>query len=98
MNRQQDPISAARHDIVGFQEEVARNDAAALVNSICRANQPATEQELAARCGSLHDHSPNGLLEDNEVDLAFARAYAQGTIPVSPFVRIFTVLICTLTY
>ncbi|KAG8721959.1 hypothetical protein FRC09_007072 [Ceratobasidium sp. 395] len=76
-SRRLDPASAARADLIAFNEAVARGDAASFVQSVTR------RDEHTARCADPGPLDPHGLLEDDEEMLVHARALATGTLPVS---------------
>ncbi|KAF8760052.1 hypothetical protein RHS01_02173 [Rhizoctonia solani] len=78
----QDPISAARADMVAFNKEVRKGSATSFAKAVTRANRRQSNKELEARCGPMRDRSANGLLPDDEEDIAATQAFAQGTVPV----------------
>ncbi|KAF8675502.1 hypothetical protein RHS04_06697 [Rhizoctonia solani] len=80
-NRQQDPISAARANMVAFNKEVRKGSATLFAEAVTRANRRQSNKELEARCGPMRDRSANGLLPDDEEDIAATQAFAQGTVP-----------------
>ncbi|QRV93926.1 LON domain serine protease [Ceratobasidium sp. AG-Ba] len=80
-NRRLDPVSAARADMVAFNEEVARGNAASFVQSATRANRRESDKGMSARCGPMRNRSVNGLLDDNKEELAQVQAFAEGRFP-----------------
>ncbi|GAB1528370.1 hypothetical protein RhiTH_011564 [Rhizoctonia solani] len=71
-SRRLDPVSAARADMLKFNKAVAQGKAPSLIKSVRRESQGATQ------CGSPTSRPPDGLLEDNEEDLAQAKACAKS--------------------
>ncbi|QRV76878.1 Formin-like protein 20 [Ceratobasidium sp. AG-Ba] len=80
-NRRLDPVSAARADMVSFNREVAQGNATSFVESASRANRRKSDTGMTARCGPMRDRSANGLLDDDEEELAQTQAFAQGGFP-----------------
>jgi hypothetical protein len=85
-NRRLDPVSAARADMVAFNEDVAQGRARSFVESATRANRRRSNEG----CGPVRDRPAHGLVEDDEEDLAAAQAFAKGTYPVSPILSTIT--------
>ncbi|KAF8670469.1 hypothetical protein RHS04_08598 [Rhizoctonia solani] len=71
-SRRLDPVSAARANMLKFNKAVAQGKAPSLIKSVRRESQGATQ------CGSPTSRPPDGLLEDNEEDLAQAKARAKS--------------------
>ncbi|QRV99082.1 hypothetical protein RhiJN_27101 [Ceratobasidium sp. AG-Ba] len=86
-NRRLDPVSAARADMVAFNEEVACGNAASFVESATRANRRENDEGMIARCGPMRNRSANGLLDDDEEELAQVQAFAEGRFPKSAGTR-----------
>ncbi|KAG8793368.1 hypothetical protein FRC12_002888 [Ceratobasidium sp. 428] len=75
--RRLDPVSAARADMIAFNEAVARGEATSFVESVTR------QSENTARCTVPNSRPLHELLEDEEEALAQAMAYAEGKLPGS---------------
>ncbi|GAB1528425.1 hypothetical protein RhiTH_011619 [Rhizoctonia solani] len=67
-----DPVSTAQANMLKFNKAVAQGKAPSLIKSVRRKSQGATQ------CGSPTSRPPDGLLEDNEEDLAQAKAHAKS--------------------
>ncbi|KAG8722633.1 hypothetical protein FRC09_005936 [Ceratobasidium sp. 395] len=73
--RRLDPVSAARADMIAFNEAVARGEATSFVESVTRQTDP------SARCTAPSSRDPHELLEDDEEMMAQAEAYAASKLP-----------------
>ncbi|QRW22141.1 hypothetical protein RhiXN_09728 [Rhizoctonia solani] len=73
-----DPVSAAQANMLKFNKAVAQGKAPSLIESVRRKSQGATQ------CGSPTSRPPDGLLEDNEEDLAQAKACAKSRNLLDP--------------
>ncbi|CEL59040.1 LON domain serine protease, putative [Rhizoctonia solani AG-1 IB] len=74
-SRRLDPVSAAREDMIAFNRAVAQGEAESFVDSVTQRNKRTT---LHAAPESRPAH---GLLDDNEVELSQAEAYAKSKWP-----------------
>ncbi|KAG8795239.1 hypothetical protein FRC12_016880 [Ceratobasidium sp. 428] len=73
--RRLDPQSAARADLIAFNEAVARGEATSFIESVTR------QTETSARCTAPTSRPLHELLEDDEEMMAQAQAYAEGKLP-----------------
>ncbi|KAG9084474.1 hypothetical protein FRC06_004070 [Ceratobasidium sp. 370] len=81
-NRRLDPISAARADMVAFNDEVRQGNVESFVQSVTRQSKR-PRNEHAGGCGPIRrDRSRNDLLDDNEEELARVQAHAEGRAPM----------------
>ncbi|KAG9088020.1 hypothetical protein FRC06_002258 [Ceratobasidium sp. 370] len=86
-NRRLDPISAARTDMVAFNDEVARGNTESFVRSVTHQSKR-PRNDRTGRCRpTRHRRSLNDLLDDNEEELAQAQALAEGRAPIPGFSR-----------
>ncbi|KAG8720796.1 hypothetical protein FRC08_018132 [Ceratobasidium sp. 394] len=80
-NRRLDPVSAARADMMAFNDEVTRGNTESFVQSVTRQSKRPRKERTGA-CGPIRrDRSLNDLLADNEEELAQAQALAEGRAP-----------------
>ncbi|KAG9094268.1 hypothetical protein FRC06_010997 [Ceratobasidium sp. 370] len=81
-NRRLDPVSAARADLVAFNNEIAQQRATSFMESATRANRRRGDG-VGQRSGPMlnRDRPADGLLDDDEELLAQAQAFAAGQFP-----------------
>ncbi|KAG9088432.1 hypothetical protein FS749_002169 [Ceratobasidium sp. UAMH 11750] len=80
-NRRLDPISAARADMVAFNDEVAQGNTESFTDSVRRRNRRRQDQdEHTGRCSPI-ERSLDDLLSDDEELLAQIEAFAKGKTP-----------------
>ncbi|KAG8679717.1 hypothetical protein FRC08_016793 [Ceratobasidium sp. 394] len=86
-NRRLDPISAARADMVAFNDEVAQGNSESFLESVRRRNRRRQDQdERTGRSGPI-GRSLSDLLSDDEELLAQVEAFAKGQNPRSKLPR-----------
>ncbi|KAG9093162.1 hypothetical protein FS749_014955 [Ceratobasidium sp. UAMH 11750] len=80
-NRRLDPISAARADMLAFNNEVTQGNTESFLETVRRRNRRRQDQdERTGRCGPI-ERSLNDLLSDDEELLAQIEAFAKGKNP-----------------
>ncbi|KAG9083275.1 hypothetical protein FRC06_004610 [Ceratobasidium sp. 370] len=83
-NRRLDPISAARADMIAFNDEIAQGNTESFLESVRRRNRRRQDQdERTSPSGPIRRRSHNELLDDDEELLAQAEAFATGRTPRS---------------
>ncbi|KAG9098213.1 hypothetical protein FRC06_006638, partial [Ceratobasidium sp. 370] len=81
-NRRLDPISAARADMVAFNDEVTQGNPESFVRSVTRQSKRPRNERTSGSAPICHHRSMNDLLDDNEAELAQVQALEKGRAPV----------------
>ncbi|KAF8601918.1 hypothetical protein BDV93DRAFT_509755 [Ceratobasidium sp. AG-I] len=80
-SRRSDPVSAARADMLAYNQELVEGRARSTVQDAIRHNRLQVNEEMRARSGPTRKRSLNGLVDDDEETRAHAEAFAAGTFP-----------------
>ncbi|KAG9101533.1 hypothetical protein FRC06_002951 [Ceratobasidium sp. 370] len=75
-NRRLDPVSAARADMMAYNQDVVEGRAPSAIEEATRHNR-----QQVGEVRPTVNRSANGLMEDNEEMVAHAEAFAAGTFP-----------------
>ncbi|KAF8594470.1 hypothetical protein BDV93DRAFT_515750 [Ceratobasidium sp. AG-I] len=80
-SRRNDPVSAARADMLAYNQELVEGRARSTVQDAIRHNRLEADEEMRARPGPMRNRPLNGLMDDDEETRAHAEAFAAGTFP-----------------
>ncbi|KAF8598167.1 hypothetical protein BDV93DRAFT_512697 [Ceratobasidium sp. AG-I] len=80
-SRRNDPVSAARADMLAYNQELVEGRTRSTVQDAIRHNRLEADEEMRVRSGPTRSRSPNSLMDDDEETRAHAEAFAAGTFP-----------------
>ncbi|KAF8595489.1 hypothetical protein BDV93DRAFT_564336 [Ceratobasidium sp. AG-I] len=80
-SRRNNPVSAARADMLAYNQELVEGRTRSTVQDAIRHNRLQVDEEMRVRSGPTRKRSLNGLVDDDEETHAHAEALAAGTFP-----------------